>query len=28
MKIIIVTGASGNLGQAVAKKFLSEGCYV
>jgi len=28
MKIIIVTGASGNLGQAVVKKFLSEGCYV
>jgi NAD(P)-dependent dehydrogenase (short-subunit alcohol dehydrogenase family) len=28
MKIVIVTGASGNLGQAVVKKFLSEGCYV
>ncbi|MEI9807919.1 MAG: SDR family NAD(P)-dependent oxidoreductase [Bacteroidota bacterium] len=28
MRIIIVTGASGNLGQAVIKKFLSEGCYV
>jgi NAD(P)-dependent dehydrogenase (short-subunit alcohol dehydrogenase family) len=28
MKIIIVTGASGNLGQGVVKKFLSEGCYV
>lgn len=28
MKTIIVTGASGNLGQAVVKKFLSEGFYV
>jgi NAD(P)-dependent dehydrogenase (short-subunit alcohol dehydrogenase family) len=28
MKIIIVTGASGNLGQAVVRKFLAEGCYV
>ena len=25
MKTVIVTGASGNLGQAVVKKFLSEG---
>ncbi|HYM95213.1 MAG TPA: SDR family oxidoreductase, partial [Chitinophagaceae bacterium] len=28
MKTIIVTGASGNLGQAVVKKFLSEGYNV
>lgn len=28
MKTIIVTGASGNLGQAVIKKFLSEGYRV
>jgi NAD(P)-dependent dehydrogenase (short-subunit alcohol dehydrogenase family) len=28
MKTVIVTGASGNLGLAVAKKFLSEGCKV
>lgn len=28
MKTIIVTGASGNLGQAVVKKFLSEGYAV
>ena len=28
MKTIIVTGASGNLGQAVVKKFLSEGYKV
>src|SRR6202007_3228497 len=28
MKIAIVTGASGNLGQAVVKKFLSEGYKV
>jgi NAD(P)-dependent dehydrogenase (short-subunit alcohol dehydrogenase family) len=28
MKVVIVTGASGNLGQAVVKKFLTEGCYV
>lgn len=28
MKTAIVTGASGNLGQAVVKKFLSEGYYV
>lgn len=28
MKTAIITGASGNLGQAVAKKFLSEGYYV
>jgi len=28
MKTIIVTGASGNLGRAVLKKFLSEGYHV
>ncbi len=28
MKTVIVTGVSGNLGQAVAKKFLDEGCRV
>ncbi|HEY6505491.1 MAG TPA: SDR family NAD(P)-dependent oxidoreductase [Chitinophagaceae bacterium] len=28
MRTIIVTGASGNLGQAVIKKFLSGGCSV
>ncbi|HEV8284408.1 MAG TPA: SDR family NAD(P)-dependent oxidoreductase [Chitinophagaceae bacterium] len=28
MKTIIITGVSGNLGQAVAKKFLSEGFNV
>jgi NAD(P)-dependent dehydrogenase (short-subunit alcohol dehydrogenase family) len=28
MKTIIVTGASGNLGQAVVKKFLAEGFFV
>ncbi len=28
MKTIIVTGASGNLGQAVAKKFLGENYFV
>jgi len=28
MKVTIVTGASGNLGQAVVKKFLSIGAYV
>jgi NAD(P)-dependent dehydrogenase (short-subunit alcohol dehydrogenase family) len=28
MKTVIVTGASGNLGQAVVKKFLSEGYKV
>ena len=28
MKTAIITGASGNLGQAVIKKFLSEGYYV
>jgi NAD(P)-dependent dehydrogenase (short-subunit alcohol dehydrogenase family) len=28
MKVIIVTGVSGNLGRAVAAKFLSGGCYV
>jgi len=28
MKTVIVTGASGNLGQAVAKKFLNEGYKV
>jgi NAD(P)-dependent dehydrogenase (short-subunit alcohol dehydrogenase family) len=28
MKNIIVTGASGNLGQAVVKKFLAEGYHV
>lgn len=28
MKTAIVTGASGNLGQAVVKKFLNEGYYV
>lgn len=27
-KIAIVTGASGNLGQAVIQKFLKEGCHV
>ncbi len=28
MKIAIITGASGNLGQAVVKKFIDEGYYV
>src|SRR5437868_14560670 len=28
MKTAIVTGASGNLGQAVAKKFIEEGYFV
>lgn len=28
MKTAIITGVSGNLGQAVAKRFLSEGFYV
>jgi NAD(P)-dependent dehydrogenase (short-subunit alcohol dehydrogenase family) len=28
MKIAIVTGASGNLGQAVVKKFIAEGYFV
>ena len=28
MKVAIVTGASGNMGQAVVKKFISEGYYV
>lgn len=28
MKTVVITGASGNLGQAVAKKFLSEGFKV
>lgn len=28
MKIVIVTGASGNLGQAVSKKFIEEGYFV
>ena len=28
MKTAIITGASGNLGQAVVKKFLAEGYYV
>jgi NAD(P)-dependent dehydrogenase (short-subunit alcohol dehydrogenase family) len=28
MKTAIVTGASGNMGQAVVKKFLTEGYYV
>src|ERR1044071_946358 len=28
MKVIIVTGAAGNLGQAIVKKFLDEGCNV
>jgi NAD(P)-dependent dehydrogenase (short-subunit alcohol dehydrogenase family) len=28
MKIAIVTGASGNMGQAVVKKFIDEGYYV
>jgi NAD(P)-dependent dehydrogenase (short-subunit alcohol dehydrogenase family) len=28
MKTVIVTGASGNMGQAVVKKFLAEGWYV
>lgn len=27
-KTAIVTGATGNLGQAVVRKFISEGCYV
>ncbi len=28
MKVAIVTGSSGNMGQAVVKKFLSGGYYV
>jgi NAD(P)-dependent dehydrogenase (short-subunit alcohol dehydrogenase family) len=28
MKVAIVTGASGNLGQAVVKKFIAEGYFV
>ncbi len=28
MKTVIITGASGNLGQAVIKKFLTEGYFV
>ena len=28
MKVAIVTGASGNMGQAVVKKFIAEGYYV
>ena len=28
MKVAIVTGASGNMGQAVVKKFIDEGYYV
>lgn len=28
MKTVIVTGASGNLGQAVVKKFIAGGCHV
>jgi NAD(P)-dependent dehydrogenase (short-subunit alcohol dehydrogenase family) len=28
MKAILITGASGNLGQAVARKFLAEGYHV
>ena len=28
MKTVIITGASGNLGQAVVKKFISEGYKV
>ncbi|MEO6329714.1 MAG: SDR family NAD(P)-dependent oxidoreductase, partial [Ginsengibacter sp.] len=28
MKVAIVTGASGNMGQAVVKKFIKEGYYV
>lgn len=28
MKVAIVTGASGNMGQAVVKKFIEEGYYV
>jgi NAD(P)-dependent dehydrogenase (short-subunit alcohol dehydrogenase family) len=28
MKVVIVTGSSGNMGQAVVKKFIDEGCYV
>ena len=28
MKVAIVTGASGNMGQAVVKKFINEGYYV
>src|SRR5436309_2595074 len=28
MKVAIVTGASGNMGQAVVKKFIDEGYFV
>lgn len=28
MKTIIVTGATGNMGQAIVKKFIGEGCFV
>lgn len=28
MKVVIVTGAAGNLGEAIAKEFLAEGWYV
>ena len=28
MKVAIVTGSSGNMGQAVVKKFIDEGYYV
>ena len=28
MRTVIVTGASGNMGQAVVRKFLAEGCRV
>jgi len=28
MKVAIVTGATGNMGQAVVKKFIDEGYFV
>ena len=28
MKTVVITGASGNLGQAVVKKFIDEGYFV
>ena len=28
MKTIIITGATGNMGQAVVKKFINEGYFV